>query len=53
MTLPGTAPWAGAVFKEKGWSVLNEPNDGHVVFACRGCFEREMKSPDSGIRAEG
>lgn len=53
MTLPGPAPWPGAVFKDKGWSVLNEPVDGHVLFACQGCFEREMNSSGSKIHGEG
>lgn len=53
MTLPGAAPWPGAVFQDKGWTVLNEPEDGHVVFVCKACFEVEMSSPKSKIRGEG
>jgi len=53
VTLPGTAPWPGAVFQDKGWTVLNEPEEGHVVFACRTCFEREMNSHSPKIKGEG
>lgn len=53
VTLPGPAPWAGAVFEDKTWSVLNEAEDGHVVFACGPCFEKELNSPISKIRGEG
>ena len=53
VTLPGAAPWAGAVFHEKDWTVLNEPTDGQVVFVCGKCFEAEMNSPNSKIRGEG
>ncbi len=53
MELPGAAPWPGAVFHEKGWNVLNEPEDGHVVFACKQCFERELNSPGSKIHGQG
>ncbi|MGB7123852.1 MAG: hypothetical protein WBE40_03225 [Thermoplasmata archaeon] len=53
MTLPGAAPWPGAVFHDKGWTVLNEPEDGHVVFACQSCFDREMNSPQTKIKGQG
>jgi hypothetical protein len=53
MELPGAAPWPGAIFQNKGWSVLNEPEDGHVVFACKSCFDAEMKSGKSKIHTEG
>ena len=53
MMLPGTAPWPAGVFREKGWSVLNEPEEGHVVFTCKSCFEAEMDSGDSKIHGEG
>lgn len=51
--LPGGAPWAGAIFQDKSWAVLNEPEEGHVVFACGKCFESEMNAPNSGVRGEG
>lgn len=53
LELPGASPWPGAVFQQKGWTVLNETEEGHVVFACGKCFEAEMNKPDSGIRGEG
>jgi hypothetical protein len=53
LELPGTAPWPGAVFQKKDWAVLNEPEEGHVVFACGKCFEAEMNKPKSGIKGEG
>ena len=52
LELPGAAPWPGAVFQQKDWTVLNETEEGHVVFACGACFEAEMHKPDSGIRGE-
>jgi hypothetical protein len=53
VTLPGAAPWPGAIFNDRGWTVLNEPEEGHVVFACPTCFEKEMNSPSSKIKGEG
>jgi len=53
LELHGAAPWAGAAFQKKDWAVLNEPKEGHVVFACGKCFEAEMNKPDSGIKGEG
>jgi hypothetical protein len=53
LELPGASPWPGAVFQKKDWTVLNEPEDGHVVFACGKCFEAEMNKPDSKIHGEG
>jgi len=57
MRLPGPAPWAGARFEEPGWSVLNEPEEGNVVFSCGPCFDEEMdtqeKSGHPQIRGEG
>lgn len=50
---PGRAPFPGAVLPTDGWTVLNEPEDGHVVFACKTCFEAEMESDDSKIKGEG
>jgi hypothetical protein len=45
------------VFGDTGWSVLNEPEEGHVVFACQKCFDEEMNSEEeegpSRIRGEG
>jgi hypothetical protein len=52
MMLPGPAPWPGGVLREEGWTVLNEPEEGHVVFTCKACFEAEMNSPNSKIRGE-
>lgn len=47
----------GASFGAPGWSVLNEPEDGQVVFAYQQCFEEEMRSEEKGgtsrIRGEG
>ena len=51
--LPGPAPWAGATFDDKTWSVLNDPKEGHVVFACGPCFEKELSSPIPKIRGKG
>lgn len=53
VTLPGAAPWPGAVFHDQGWTVLNEPEEGHVVFACQDCFEREMNSHNSKVKGQG
>lgn len=53
LELPGASPWPGAVFQKKDWTVLNEPEDGHVVFACGKCFEAEMNKPGSRIHGEG
>lgn len=53
LELPGTSPWPGAVFQQKDWTVLNETEEGHIVFACGKCFEKEMNKPDSKIRGEG
>lgn len=53
VTLPGAAPWPGAVFQETDWTVLNEPEEGHVVFACGKCFAAEITRPGSKIRGEG
>ena len=38
----------GAAFGEPGWSVLDEPEEGQVVFACQGCFEEELKFEEEG-----
>ena len=46
----------GAAFGEAGWSLLNEPEEWQVVFACQGCFEEELKFEEEGtsrIRGEG
>jgi hypothetical protein len=51
--LPGPAPWPGAVFPDKEWTVLNEPEDGHVIFACGPCFEKEMNTTGPKIKGEG
>jgi hypothetical protein len=53
IVLPGKAPFPGAVLQTEGWTVLNEPEEGHVVFACKACFEAEMESDDSKIKGEG
>jgi hypothetical protein len=53
MVLPGAAPWPAGVFREKGWSALNEPEEGHIVFACKACFESEMGSSKPKVRGEG
>jgi len=53
MMLPGAAPWPGGVLREEGWTVLNEPEEGHVVFTCKACFEAEMNPPNSKIKGEG
>ncbi len=49
----GRSPWPGAVFQREDWTVLNEPEDGHVVFACGKCFEAESNKPGSMIHGEG
>jgi len=41
------------MFHEKDWTVLNEPEDGHVTFACGKCFEAEMNKSASKIHGEG
>ena len=51
--LPGAAPWPAGVFREEGWSVLNEPEEGHIVFACKSCFDAEMHPPKSKIHGKG
>jgi hypothetical protein len=46
----------GAAFGKTGWSVLNEPEEGQVVFPYQRCFEEELKSEEGGtsrIRGEG
>ena len=46
----------GAAFGEPVWSVLNEPKEGKVVYACQRCFGRQLKSAEEGtirIRGEG
>jgi hypothetical protein len=53
LELAGRSPWSGAVFQKKDWTVLNEPVEGHVVFACGKCFEEEMNKPGSKIHGEG
>lgn len=57
LRLPGPPPWVGARFEDPGWSILNEPEEGHAVFACGPCFEKEMaaqeKSGHPQIRGEG
>jgi hypothetical protein len=53
VTLPGAAPWEGAFFREKEWTVINEPTDGQVVYVCRKCFEEEKNSPNSKFKGEG
>jgi hypothetical protein len=57
LRFPGKGQYRGAVFRDPGWSVLNEPEEGHVVFACESCFEEEMDAQeDEGvprIRGEG
>jgi hypothetical protein len=53
LSLPGIEPYPGAAFGEEGWSVLNEPEEGQLVFACRTCFEAEMDAPDSSIKGQG
>jgi hypothetical protein len=56
-TFPIANQSPGAVFGEQGWSVLNEPEEGNVVFSCGPCFEKEVKSEEeqgtSHIRGEG
>jgi hypothetical protein len=49
----GPAPWPGAVFEDTRWAVLNEPEEGHVVFACGKGFDVEMRSAESRIKREG
>jgi hypothetical protein len=43
LIFPGKEPFNGAMFKDKGWAVLNEPADGQLVFICPDCFAKEMK----------
>lgn len=57
LMLPGEMPFSGGTFQDPGWSVLNEPKDGDVVFSCPACFEKELaeqeKSDHPLIRGEG
>ena len=57
LVLPGDMPFRGGTFQDPGWSVLNEPKEGDVVFSCPACFEKEMadqeKSDHPLIRGEG
>lgn len=53
LELPGPAPWPGGVLRKTDWTVLNDPEEGHVVFVCGTCFEEEMNKPDSKIHGEG
>lgn len=57
LVLPGEIPFSGGAFQEPGWSVLNEPEEGQVVFSCPSCFEKEMaeqeRTGQSFIRGEG
>jgi hypothetical protein len=57
LTFPVAGRSPGAVFGDTGWSVLNEPEEGHVVFACRKCFDEEMTGEEnespSTVRGEG
>jgi hypothetical protein len=57
LTFPVAGRSPGAVFGATGWSVLNEPEEGHVVFACQKCFNEEMKCEEeegpSRVRGEG
>ena len=53
LELPGPSPWPGAKFWKSDWTVLNDPEEGHVVFVCGTCFEAEMNSPNSKIKGEG
>jgi len=41
------------MLQKAGWTVLNDPEEGHVVFVCGPCFEEEMNSPDSKVKGEG
>ncbi|MHB8351596.1 MAG: hypothetical protein ACYDFT_02740 [Thermoplasmata archaeon] len=36
----------GAKFLNKGWSALNEPDKGEIVFACQSCFVKEMEDSE-------
>lgn len=57
IVFPGPEPFGGAKFLDAGWSVLNEPEEGALVFACKECFEKEMKESEESdsptIRGEG
>jgi hypothetical protein len=53
LELPGPAPWPGGMLQKTGWTVLNDPEEGHVVFVCGPCFEEETTSSDSKIKGEG
>ncbi len=46
LVFPGSDPFVGAQFKDKGWSALNEPDKGEIVFACQSCFVKEMEESE-------
>jgi hypothetical protein len=55
--LPGAGPYEGGAFEQSGWSVLNEPEEGHVVFSCGPCFDEEIDAQEKNghpqVRGEG
>ena len=53
LELPGPAPWPGGMLHKTDWTVLNDPEEGHVVFVCGACFDEEANKPDSKIKGEG
>lgn len=46
LVFPGDEPFVGAKFLSKGWSALNEPDKGEIVFACQSCFVKEMEDSE-------
>jgi hypothetical protein len=52
LEFPGKGTFGGAVFRDKGWSVLNEPDHGEVVFACPSCFDEELAESDDAEDAK-
>lgn len=46
LVFPGGEPFVGAKFQDKGWSALNEPDKGEIVFACQTCFVKEMEDSE-------
>jgi hypothetical protein len=42
IVFPGKGSFGGAVLRDKGWSVLNNPGEVEVIFWCPACFEKEI-----------
>jgi len=49
LALPGEGPYEGGTFVHPGWSAVNEPGSGDLVFVCPTCFEAERKKESGSL----